>query len=76
MPRTPSPTSATGGVGHLGAHLLRYFAETRGMRLLLLVVRHGIRVFDDIGVRAPVAGSEDNLVVCACATTQSRYRVV
>lgn len=69
------PKGAAGGVGHFCSDLLCNLAETGCVRPLLLVVGHSIRVFDDIGVCSPVAGTEDDFVVGCCAATQSRYRV-
>ena len=69
------PAGATGRVRHLGTDTLRRGTEKRGVRLLLLIVRGGVRVLDDIGVRAPVAGAEDDFVVGRGATAEGCQRV-
>ena len=69
------PIGTAHRVGHLGSDTLRRGAEKRRVGFLLLGVRNRVRVLDDISMRAPVSGAEDDFVVGRGATTDGCQRV-
>lgn len=69
------PPSAANRVGEFGTGLLDRGREKRSVRLLFLGRRVGVGVLHDIGVRASVAGAEDDAVSRRGAATDGCHRV-